>query len=332
MKVENQYKGTAVFKFLDKFKTDEDCKAYLYELKFAHGFQCSKCDSFEAYEGIKPYTKVCKSCRHVESSTSGTLYHKVKFGLRKAFAIVFEITTTAKGVSALQISRKYDINKDTAWLFCKKVRISMASSEALPMVEKVFVDEFVIGGYEKGAVGRKQESKKIKAIMAVEVTDKNKIKRVYTMKIQDYSTKELTKIFDKHIAPEAQVHTDEWRSYRPLKTKYSIKQDKRYKNSSPVNLMIQQQKSWLRGTHHHISTHHAETYFNEFSFRINRSQWKDSIFHKCTERMVQSENRNRLQVSQIKCLTREQYVKRVMLYETMGVDYKVEYGRVKLAA
>ncbi len=328
-----QYKGTAIFKFLDRFKNDDDCKAYLFKLKFDNdSFSCSKCNNTEAYEGIKPYTKVCKSCRHVESSTSNTLFHKVKFGLRKAFAIVYEMTTTAKGVSALQISRKYDINYDTAWLFCKKVRLSMSSTTNYPMVGKVYVDEFVIGGYEKGAVGRKGDSKKIKAIMAVEVTDKNRIKRVYSLKIDNYSTNELSRIFDKHISLNATVMTDEWRSYRPLKTSYNIVQDKTTRNNSPVNRMIQQLKSWVRGTHHSISSYHAETYINEFSFRINRSQWKESIFHKCVERMVSNPKRNRLQVSQVKCMTREQLVERVNLYETMGVDYKVEYGKVKLLA
>jgi transposase-like protein len=324
-----QYSGTSLFKFIDRFKTDDDCKAYLFTLKFEDKkFVCSKCNNDDCYEGIKPFTKVCKSCRHVESSTSNTLFHKVKFGLRKAFAIVYEITTTAKGVSALQIARKYDINYDTAWLFCKKVRLSMSSTEAHPMVGKVYVDEFVIGGHETGAVGRKTESKKIKAIMAVEVTDKNRIKRVYSLKINNYSTDELRVIFDKHISLNANVNTDEWRSYRPLKTSYN----KSTRNNSPVNRMIQQLKSWVRGTHHSISSHHAETYMNEFSFRINRSQWKDSIFHKCVERMVSSDKKNRLQISQIKLQTRKQFVERVNLFEVMGVDYKIEYGKVKLVA
>ena len=32
--------------------------------------------------------------------TSNTLFHKVKFGLRKAFFICFEMATTSKGLSA----------------------------------------------------------------------------------------------------------------------------------------------------------------------------------------------------------------------------------------
>jgi transposase-like protein len=326
------FNGVSLFKFMDRFKTDDDCKEYLFNLKFTKECKCSKCDNDTWYDGIKPFTKVCKKCRHVESCTSNTLFHKVKFGLKKAFCIVYEITTTANGMSALQISRKYDVNYDTAWLFLKKVRISMGSSESFPMTGKVFVDEYVIGGFEKGAVGRKSNSKKIKVVMAVEATDKNRVKRMYNLRIEDYSTKELSKIFDKHISLDARVQTDEWRSYAPLKATYNITMDKSIKNNSPVNRMIQQLKSWIRGTHHSISRHHCETYLNEFSFRINRSQWKDVVFHKCVERMVKADKTSRLQVSQITLMTREQLVERVRLYEFMNAKYIIQNAKVRLVA
>ena len=326
------FSGVSLFKFMDRFASDETCKQYLFDLKFTKDCTCSKCGNKEWYKGIKAYTKVCKNCRHVESCTSNTLFHKVKFGLRKAFCIVYEVTTTANGMSALQISRKYDVNYDTAWLFLKKVRLSMGSSEAYPMTGKVFVDEFVIGGFEKGAVGRKANSKKIKVVMAVETTNKNRVKRVYNLKISDYSTKELSKLFDKHISTDAMVQTDEWRSYRPLKKRYDITMDKSIKNNSPVNRMIQQLKSWIRGTHHSISAHHCETYLNEFSFRINRSQFKDVVFHKCVERMVKANKSSRLQVSKITLMTREQFAERINLYEMMNAKYVINNAKIRLVA
>lgn len=327
-----QFEGLSLFKFVDKFKTDDDCKAYLFHLKFSKGFTCSKCNGRQPYKGIKPFTLVCKGCRHVESSTSNTLFHKVKFSLRKAFAIVYEMTTTAKGMSANQASKKYEIQYNTAWLFMKKVRVSMKSSEIYPLQDKVYVDEFVIGGYEKGAVGRKNDSKKIKGIMAVEVTPQNRIKRLYSMEIESYCSGDLLEIFDKHISKASTIHTDEWKGYIPLKQVYKIVQDKKTRNNSPVNRMIQQLKSWIRGTHHSIKKYHVSTYFDEFSFRINRSQWKDSIFHKCVERMVRHEKLNRLQLSQVECPSRESFEERIRLYETMGVRYDVRYGKVKLVA
>jgi hypothetical protein len=45
-------------------------------------------------------------------------------------------------------------------------------------------------------------------------------------------------------------------------------------------------KSWIRTIPTHVSKWHIQSYFNEFCFRINRSQFKTSIFHKAIERMV----------------------------------------------
>ena len=52
--------------------------------------------------------------------------------------------------------------------------------------------------------------------------------------------------------------------------------------------MIMQVKSWLRAIPIHVTKWHIQAYFDEFCFRINRSQFKTSIFHKTIKRMVES--------------------------------------------
>ncbi len=41
-----------------------------------------------------PYIRRCRACYHADSVTAGTLFHKVKFGLREAYTMVFMMTTT----------------------------------------------------------------------------------------------------------------------------------------------------------------------------------------------------------------------------------------------
>jgi len=93
-------------------------------------------------------------------------------------------------------------------------------------------------------------------------------------------------IRDKHII--LNVFTDKWRGYQPLKEKYNItqKDSKGGHNFSELHIIIQQAKSWLRTIPTHVSKKHIQAYFDEFSFRINRSQSKKSVFHKTIERMV----------------------------------------------
>jgi hypothetical protein len=278
------FASTSLFDFQDKFKTNNDCKEYLYHFKWKDGFKCTKCGHTESWSGYRPYTKVCKKCRKIHSATSNTIFHNIKFPLLKAFYIVFEIASSTKSLSSSQISRRYDINKDTAWLFMRKYRESLKSSGNYPIENKkdtvIYVDEFVIGGYEPDKVGRSSDSKKRKILMVVEATNLNKIKRAYGMKIQNYSGRELSKIFERHITEGASVITDGWRGYNNIKG-YNI-----YKNVevmkkmiNPMNRVMQQFKSWVRGIHHHVSNEHIQGYINEFCFRLNRSQWKTTTFH-----------------------------------------------------
>lgn len=67
------------------------------------------------------YKYHCYGCHHVESATANTLFHKVKFGLQKAFYVVFEMSTSSKSVSSIQMEKRFDIRQGTAWFLCKKL-------------------------------------------------------------------------------------------------------------------------------------------------------------------------------------------------------------------
>ena len=303
--------GMSILDFTDKFKTDEDCIKYLYKLKFNNGFHCSKCNHTHSWKGVKPYTKVCKQCRHVESATSNTLFHKVKFGLRKAFIIVFEMSTTTKSMSANQMSKRLKIRYKAAWLFMRKVRQSMfpPNDTDNKLSGDVIVDEFVVGGYEKGSVGRKTKSKKkMKVIVAIETHKKIGVKKAYMLTIKDYSTKELKRIFDKYVSTSANVLTDKWRGYLPLKEEYNLKQieSAKRKNFAPMNRYIQGLKSWIRGIHHSVKKYHLQAYLNEYSYRMNNHLHKAELFQETVERMLESKVYNRMMLSNCKLMTYKQ--------------------------
>lgn len=283
------FQGQNLLEFAERFKTDLDCKEYLSEIKWKDEFECVKC-GHTGSQVRKDYSRTCNKCSHTETSSSNTLFHKVKFGLRKAFFIAFEMSTTTKSLSASQMGVRYGVTEKTARLFMHKVREAMKSSGNNPIEGIVHVDEFVIGGKEKGKVGRSYDSKKKKIVCSVELTNNGKVKRMYALKIDNYSAKELNKIFEQHISEHAEVSTDQWRGYRPLSEEYNITQ---YKSEGGVNFkalhtMIHQVKSWLRTTYSWISPFNVNRYLDEFCYRINRSQSKNNIFNNLIERMVSS--------------------------------------------
>ncbi len=282
-----RFKGQNLLNFVKELPDDEACKAYLSKMKWQDGFICSKCGHTKGCEKAG-HRYHCYACHYVESSTANTLFHKVKFGLHKAFLIVFEMSTSSKGLSSVQMGKRYGIRQSTAWFFMQKVRNAMKSSKKYPLSELVHVDEFTVGGKEEGKQGRSYDSKKKKAVIAVELSEKHKIKRVYVKSIEDYSSKSLTPIFEEHISTDAKVFTDKWRGYDPLTKLYNItqKESNMGRNFKELHIVIQQIKSWIRAIPTHVSKEHVQAYYDEFCFRINRSIYKQSIFHKTIERMV----------------------------------------------
>ena len=284
------FKGQNLLEFSEQFKTNEDCKSYLSEIKWGNDFHCRKCKHM-AFQPRKDYSRTCNKCSDTESATAGTLFHKVKFGLRKAFFICFEMSTSTKSLSATQMGVRYGVTEKTARLFMHKVREAMSSSENNPIDGQVDIDEFVLGGREKGKVGRSYDSRKKKTVCAVQLTDLGKVKRMYAMRIDNFSAQSLIKIFDKHIDKKAKVRTDEWKGYRPISKQYNITQvpSDRGGNFKALHTMIHQIKSWIRTTYSWVSDFNVDRYYNEFCYRINRSQSKSSIFNNIIARMVNAD-------------------------------------------
>jgi transposase-like protein len=282
------FKGQDLVKFIERFPNDDACKQYLFDLKFNEGFVCPKCGHTEAWDNSKEYTKVCKGCRHPESATANTLFHKVKFGLQKAFIICFEMTSTSKGISSIQMAKRVGVKQKTAWYFMHKVRKAMESSGQHPMEGDVEVDEFVVGGMEGAKPGRSYDTRKKKAAIAVELNPKRKVKRVYINHMPDYSAKSIKPLFEQHISHNANVRTDGWTAYAALSKDWRITQEKSSHgmNFKELHVIISQVKSWLRCIPTHVHKKYIQHYFNEYCFRINRSLFKETIFHKLIERMI----------------------------------------------
>jgi len=191
----------------------------------------------------------------------------------------------------MYVAKRYSINRKTAMNFMHKVREAMKSNQNHPMQGEVHVDEFVVGGQEAGHTGRSYGGKKKKVVCAVELTEAGKVKRFYALKIKDFSAKSLRPIFDHHSDKKAQVTTDKWKGYHPISKDYTIDQipSELGLNFKAIHTMIHQVKSWLRTTYSWVSKRHIERYLNEFSYRTNRSQNKETIFHNLITRMVSAD-------------------------------------------
>lgn len=277
--------GLNIIEFSEKFLTDKECRKYLSEIKWKKGYFCGKCGHNGFYEKKKVGPRQCARCKYAESATLGTLFHKVKFPLKKAFYIAFMIVTNKKGASSYELSRKLGLRQKTCWAFKQKVIEATKSSENNPLTGQIKVGEFYVGGPEDGKTGRGNE-KKQQVVIAIR-TDTYGIYRCYAQVIPSACSAELQVFFDKHIDQKAAIKTDGWKGYTSLKDRYpNIKQEVSAKGKAftMMHRQIMMFKAWLRGTHHHCVS--LQNYLNEFCYRFNRLKHPHTLFLKLIEPMV----------------------------------------------
>lgn len=283
-----EFTGQNILQLLKHFHNDKACLAYLAKLKWSNGFVCVKCGNTKYSIRPRNLARDCHRCHHIESPTAGTMFHRLRFGLRKAFCILFEMSATTKNISASQIAKRYGISRNTAWAFMHRARTVMQSDKENPISGKAQVDDFALGVIASSKLCRSRDKKKKKIVGAVELTAKGKIKRAYFKKIEDYSSKSLRRIFEHHISKSAHVITDKWTGYIPLSKVYNIEQKRSGKENvlKQLHKIANQLKDWIRAIYYNVHEYHLEKYLNEFSFRINRSIFKENIFHTLILRML----------------------------------------------
>jgi ligand-binding sensor domain-containing protein len=107
--------------FKQIFPDDASCFNHLSELKWKKKFQCKKCknDTFAIWKN--PYTRRCSKCRYIESSTTFTIFHSVKFSILKGFYLLF-LVHSRPNVTAEELAEIVDISSKTCMTFKRKIK------------------------------------------------------------------------------------------------------------------------------------------------------------------------------------------------------------------
>ena len=286
--MESKFKSLSIFEFQERFPDKESCYRFLEELKWGNGFKCMKCGYSKSCKAHQAYSRQCNRCHTTVSVTSGTLFQGLKFSILKAFYIVYYVSTSKKGISSTELSRKLELRQKTAWFFKQKVMKAMQSSDRFMLEGSVEVDETVVGGQEEGAVGRKNKRKRL-VVFAIEKKSKG-VSRIYGKVIEKASSKELGSFMKQKIVADAHVKTDQWSGYKPLATEFKnleqIKSGKKGEHFKDMHRIIMGFKGWLRGIHHRVQ--YLQAYINEYCYRFNRNKMKEGIFDNLINRMVRT--------------------------------------------
>jgi hypothetical protein len=290
MEKRTKFIGVNSIKFNRQFKDDSSCLEYLASIKWDSGYKCKKCNCVKYCAGKRPFSRRCIKCGYDESPTVGTMFDKCKFSLLIAFHIAFKISTKKKGMSTLELSKEFELRQKTCWEFKWKIQQAMQSSKQHKLTGEVHIDEFYIGGPEEGMRGRSNGQKRLVLLALEKIRDG--VGRAYAQIIENASSDEFRPFFNSYIDVEANIITDEWKGYLPLKNEYpNLKQlpSKEGENFPDLHIHIMNLKGWLRGIHHHCSEERLQGYLDEYHFRYNRRNMMNTIFDILMQRMARNE-------------------------------------------
>lgn len=281
----------------DLFPTEESCRDYLFQVRFANGFVCPNCKNKEYWKYQTGLLR-CKSCGKDISITAGTIFHRRHLPLKIWFQAIWLIVSRKTGISGVGLAGELGIKRaKTGWQLLSTIRTGMIRPGREKLNGVVEIDEIFVGGVHKGKRGRGADGK-VMVLVAVEDKDKPVgIGRIRMQIIPDASSLILLKSIKEMADTGSTIRTDEFRSY-PIVTKHGYKHliIKRSPIGTPgedptpiVHRVSSLLKRWLLGTHQgRVSEEHLEKYLNEFVFRFNRrkSHSRGMLFYRLMQGML----------------------------------------------
>jgi len=158
--------------FTTRFATEEQCREYLYLLRWPGGFVCPKCKGEEGAWPVGATLYTCKKCRHQISVIAGTIFQDTRKPLKEWFTAIWWITTQKNGASAMGLQRVLGLKSyTTAWTWLQKIRKAMVHPTRTKLSGTVEVDECYIGEEEhEGKRGRGTENKSV-VVIGVELLE-----------------------------------------------------------------------------------------------------------------------------------------------------------------
>jgi len=115
-----EFSKIAIKEFDNKFSTELKCLEFLAIEKWKTGFVCKKCGNTNYCSGKSPFSRRCTKCKHDESATAHTMFHRCKIPIHEAFKMAYEVCGLPD-ISIANLSDKLKIRHMTCWKLKKKI-------------------------------------------------------------------------------------------------------------------------------------------------------------------------------------------------------------------
>src|SRR5580704_6190278 len=136
-----------IVRIYELFPAESDCIAHLENVRWKGKPICPYCGSDRTSGAPEEQRHHCNNCKTSFSVTVGTIFHHTHLDLQKWFLAVSIVLNAKKGLSARQLARDLQVNKNTGWRMGMQIRKAMGEGEQRELLKGlVETDETYIGG------------------------------------------------------------------------------------------------------------------------------------------------------------------------------------------
>ncbi len=266
-----------------QFPTDESCHLHFQEMRWGGSPVCVHCGkSRKIYQMKDKRILKCADCRRQFTARIGTIFEDSALPLQKWFMAIWLLMAHKKGVSSVQLGKDIGVTQKTAWFMLHRIRYAMRTKNFSnkPLKGTVEVDETFVGGKqrEKG-IEHRMDNKTIVFGMV------ERGGRVMAEVVTSANGRKLKGIIRKNVTTGSNLMSDEWRAYRGLGKEYDHETVNHSKyeyvrgdvHTNTIEGFWSLLKRGIIGIYHQVSRKHLDKYVDEFEYRYNTKEMKDSV-------------------------------------------------------
>jgi transposase-like protein len=269
------------------FPTETDCLNHIEKVRWHGKPVCPYCQSSNQTPLPKENRYHCNNCNTTFSVTVGTIFHHTHLPLQKWFLALSLVLNAKKGISARQLGRDLQVNKDTAWRMAMKIRQAMTQQAQRELLTGVVeMDETYIGGKPHKGSGNglpTPRGRATKKTPVVGMVERDGQVRASVIKGKKLNRKTLNALVRENVDTEkTTLITDEYGGYFGIKNFMShkvvehkvwyVNGDAHTNNMESFWALL---KRGIVGQYHKVSLRYLPKYIDEFCFRHNYRKHED---------------------------------------------------------
>ena len=269
------------------YHDDDAARAHLEALLWPQGAVCPRCgvmgDRITKLQGAstRPGVYKCKDCRKPFSVTVGTVMERSHLPLHKWVLAAHFMSSSKKGMSALQLQRLLGTNYETAWFLFHRLRECPKATGRGPMGGEgkvVEADETYVGGKEKNRHRNKRKGDRGGTEKAPVMVLVDRDGEARSFHLANVTAKTVRRVLTANASRKSHLMTDGANVYTGVGMEFAghghtdhaggeYVRDDGFTHSNSAESYFAILKRGVYGSFHSISEAHLHRYLTEFDFR-----------------------------------------------------------------